>query len=106
VQAVRLQQLAAKGVSTGSASPLEVKTRVMCNPNLESSYNMVPGVIAMILMQTTTNLTSASIVKERERGTIEQLIVTPIRNWELIIAKIIPYILVSLVNVNAYCHRS
>jgi ABC-2 type transport system permease protein len=96
---IRLRQLAARGVGTGAASPLEVKTRVLYNPNLDSSYNMVPGLIAMILMQTTTNLTSASIVKERERGTIEQLIVTPIRNWELVIAKITPYILVSLVNV-------
>jgi ABC-2 type transport system permease protein len=55
----------------------------------------VPGLIAMILFQTATSLTALAIVKERERGTIEQLIVTPIRNWELILAKIIPYILVS-----------
>jgi len=79
--------------------PLEVRTRVLYNPDLQSSYNMVPGLIAMILMQTTTNLTSAAIVRERERGTIEQLIVTPIRNWELMVAKITPYVLVSLVNV-------
>jgi ABC-2 type transport system permease protein len=65
------------------------------NPDLQSSYNIVPGLIAMILFQTATSLTALAIVKERERGTIEQLIVTPIRNWELILAKIIPYILVS-----------
>ena len=53
----------------------------------------------MILMMTTTNLTSAAIVKERERGTIEQLIVTPIRSWELVIAKIMPYVFVSMLNV-------
>jgi ABC-2 type transport system permease protein len=60
---------------------------------------MVPGLIAMILMQTTSTLTSFAIVKEREVGTIEQLIVTPIRNWELVVAKIAPYVLVSMVNV-------
>jgi ABC-2 type transport system permease protein len=60
---------------------------------------MIPGLIAMILMMTTTNLTSFSIVRERERGTIEQLIVTPIRNWELVIAKITPYVLVSMADV-------
>jgi ABC-2 type transport system permease protein len=93
---IRLQQLALKGVSGGSAaSPVDVRTRVLYNPDLLGSYNIVPGLIAMILFQTATSLTALSIVRERERGTIEQLIVTPIRNWELILAKIIPYILVS-----------
>jgi ABC-2 type transport system permease protein len=97
--AIRLQQLSARGAVGNTASALDVRTRVLYNPDLKSAYNMVPGLIAMILMQTTTNLTSSAIVKEREVGTIEQLIVTPIRNWELIIAKITPYILVSLLNM-------
>lgn len=98
---LRLEQLQSRGVSASvaGASPLEVRARVLFNPDLLSSYNMVPGLIAMILMTTTTNLTSSSIVKERERGTIEQLVVTPIRNWELIIAKIVPYVIVSMVDV-------
>ncbi len=98
---IRLLQLQARGLASGVAvaSPLEVRPRVLYNPDLLSSYNMVPGLIAMILFTTSTNLTSSSIVKERERGTIEQLIVTPIRNWELIVAKIIPYVLLSLINV-------
>ena len=95
---IRTEQLANRGYARSGASPLEVRTRVLYNPDMLSSYNMVPGLIAMILMMTTTNLTSLSIVKERERGTIEQLIVTPIRSWELIIAKITPYILVSMGN--------
>ena len=96
---IRLKQLAKRGAVTGAISPLDVRTRVLYNPDMRSSYNMVPGLIAMILMMTTTNLTSAAIVKERERGTIEQLIVTPIRNWELVVAKITPYVLVSMANV-------
>jgi ABC-2 type transport system permease protein len=63
------------------------------------SYNMIPGLIAMILFQTGTSLTAMAIVRERERGTIEQLIVTPIRNWELMLAKIIPYIIVSFLDM-------
>jgi ABC-2 type transport system permease protein len=80
------------------ASPVDVRTRVLYNPDLLGSYNIVPGLVAMILFQTATSLTALAIVKERERGTIEQLIVTPIRSWELIVAKIIPYILVSFAN--------
>jgi ABC-2 type transport system permease protein len=95
---LRLEQLAKVG-ATGGASPVDVRTRVLYNPDLESSYNMVPGLIALILMMTTMTLTSASIVKEREQGTIEQLIVTPIRSWELVVAKITPYVLVSMVDV-------
>ena len=96
---IRGEQLALKGgVSGVSASPIDVRTRVLYNPDLLGAYNIVPGLIAMILFQTTVNLTAMSIVKERERGTIEQLIVTPIRNWELVLAKIIPYILVSFAN--------
>jgi len=96
---VRYQQLSNRGPALASVLPLEVRSRVLYNPDLQSSYNMIPALIAMILMMTTTNLTSAAIVKERERGTIEQLIVTPIRAWELVIAKITPYVLVSMANV-------
>ena len=97
---MRLQQLALVGASgSAAASPVDVRTRVLYNPDLLGAYNIVPGLIAMILFQTATSLTALSIVRERERGTIEQLIVTPIRNWELILAKIIPYILVSFADM-------
>jgi len=96
---IRALQLGALGAAVSSSQPVEARTRVLYNPDLLGSYNTVPGVMAMILFMTTTTLTSAAIVKERERGTIEQLIVTPIRNWELIIAKITPYVLVSMVDV-------
>jgi ABC-2 type transport system permease protein len=95
---VRSQQLALMGGAGGGSAPVDVRTRVLYNPDLLGSYNIVPGLIAMILFQTATSLTALAIVKERERGTIEQLIVTPIRSWELIVAKIIPYILVSFAN--------
>ncbi len=78
-----------------AGSPIDVRTRVLYNPDLLGAYNIVPGLIALLLFQTATSLTALAIVRERERGTIEQLIVTPIRNWELVLAKIVPYILVS-----------
>jgi ABC-2 type transport system permease protein len=95
---VRSQQATLQGPARGGGLPVDVRTRVLYNPDLLGSYNIVPGLIGMILFQTATSLTALAIVKERERGTIEQLIVTPIRNWELVIAKIIPYILVSFAN--------
>ncbi len=96
---IRAQQLGARASLSAGGLPLETRTRVLYNPDLLNSYNMIPAVMAMILFMTTTNLTSAAIVKERERGTIEQLIVTPIKNWELVIAKIAPYVIVSMVDV-------
>jgi ABC-2 type transport system permease protein len=92
---IRTQESALGGAGAGGSAPIDVRTRVLYNPDLLSSYNIVPGLIAIILFQTATSLTALAIVRERERGTIEQLIVTPIRSWELIVAKMIPYILVS-----------
>jgi ABC-2 type transport system permease protein len=95
---IRTQQLSGQGMSGSTTSPVDVRTSVLYNPDLLASYNLVPGLIAIILFQTATSLTALAIVKERERGTIEQLIVTPIRSWELIIAKIIPFIIVAFGN--------
>jgi ABC-2 type transport system permease protein len=97
--AIRLRQLALAGVSSTGNTPVDIRTRVLYNPDMLSSYNIVPGLIAMILFMTGTSLTALAIVRERERGTIEQLIVTPIRNWELILAKITPYTLVSFADM-------
>ena len=61
-----------------------------------SAYFMVPGVIGMILFAITAILTATAVVRERERGTIEQLIVTPIRSWELVVGKILPYTILAM----------
>jgi len=93
---IKTQQLSLQGASVGTgANPVDVRTDVLYNPDLLGAYSIVPGLIALILFQTATSLTALAIVRERERGTMEQLIVTPIRSWELILAKITPYILVS-----------
>jgi ABC-2 type transport system permease protein len=80
-----------------SATPgLDVRTRVWYNPDMLSANFMVPALIGFILQILTTMLTSLSIVREKELGTIEQLIVTPIKPVELILGKIIPYALISM----------
>lgn len=84
------------GRSTPSA-PVEVRTQVWYNPDLNSAYFNIPGVIGMILSFITSILTATTIVRERERGTIEQLIVTPIRSWELIVGKLLPYVILGFV---------
>lgn len=86
------QKLASLGRSAMLKPPLEVRPRVWYNPDLVSAYFMIPGVIGMILYAITSILTATAIVRERERGTIEQLIVTPIRSWELVVGKILPYV--------------
>ncbi len=96
-QAVNIQQqLQARRGLTGGALPLEVRTRVWYNPDMASAVFMIPGLIGLVLQLQATLLTSSAIVREREQGTMEQLIVTPIRPFELIIGKILPYALVAM----------
>lgn len=74
---------------------IEVHPRVWYNPDMKSVNFMIPGLIALILQFLTTLFTSMSIVREREQGTMEQLIVTPIRPPELILGKVAPYVAIS-----------
>ncbi len=92
------ERLERRGASLRLQLPLEVRTQVWYNPDLEQAYFMVPGVIGMILFALTSILTATAIVRERERGTIEQLIVTPIRSWELVVGKLLPYVVLALLN--------
>ncbi|MGZ7066068.1 MAG: ABC transporter permease, partial [Candidatus Aminicenantales bacterium] len=73
------------------------EVRVWYNPELRSRNFMVPGVLGLILMILTTSLSSIGIVREREMGTLEQLIVTPIRPYQLILGKLAPFVLIGLV---------
>lgn len=90
-----LQTLQRKGLASAFHPAVQVRTRVWYNPDLVSAVFMVPALIGMILQLLTTMLTATAIVRERERGTIEQLIVTPIRSWELIVGKMVPYTLLA-----------
>lgn len=95
---VMTEQAALTGRSFSFTPPLDVRTQVWYNPDLIAAYFNVPGVIGMILYFITALLTASSIVRERERGTIEQLIVTPIRSWELVLGKILPYSILAFID--------
>lgn len=84
------------GLGMQTKPPVEIRTTVWYNPDMISAYFMIPGVIGMILFAITAILTATAVVRERERGTIEQLIVTPIRSWELVLGKILPYTILAL----------
>lgn len=76
--------------------PLSLETRVLFNPNMESIVFNIPGLIGLIMQNVTMILTSFALVREKERGTMEQLIVTPIRPLELMLGKITPYVVIGL----------
>lgn len=79
--------------------PYDIRIRPWYNPDAITAYYMVPGIMGMIITLTMILITSMAIVRERERGTIEQLIVTPMKSWELMLGKIIPYILVGYIQM-------
>jgi len=93
-----VERLAARGQPASLQQAIDVRTMVWFNPGLISAYYMVPAMIGIILQYLTTMLTATSIVRERERGTIEQLIVTPLRSWELVVGKLTPYVLIAFLN--------
>lgn len=90
-----LQQKMVMSGKSGANNVIDIRTQVWYNPEMVSAYYMIPGLIGMILQFLTTILTATSIVRERERGTIEQLIVTPLKPWELVVGKITPYIIIA-----------
>jgi len=97
-QEILLQKL--QGYSGHSMdSPYDVRIRPWYNPDFVSAFYMVPGIMGVILTMTMIMITSMAIVRERERGTLEQLIVTPMKNWELMLGKIIPYSVVGYVQM-------
>lgn len=86
------------GMMPVTNSGVDMRTRVWYNPNLESTKFTIPGLIGLIMQNVTVMLTAFALVREKEKGTLEQLIVTPIKSGELIMGKMIPYILIGSVD--------
>lgn len=78
---------------------IKTETRMLYNPQMKGSYNFVPGVMAMVLMLVCAMMTSISIVREKEIGTMEVILVSPMVPMRVIIAKMVPYFLLSSVNI-------
>jgi ABC-2 type transport system permease protein len=96
---ITVERLAARGMAGAIQPAVEVRPQVWYNPDLISSYYMIPALVGMILQFLGTMLTATAIVREREFGTIEQLIVTPIRSAELVIGKVLPYVLIAFIDM-------
>lgn len=80
------------------SQPLSIETRMWYNPELKGVYYFIPGVITIILMIVSAMLTSISLTKERELGTMEVLLASPMKPGQVIIAKVVPYLLLSFLN--------
>jgi len=89
----------AMGIDPDDMPGVQVRPRVWYNPEMKSANFMIPGIMGLILYFMTCLFTALSIVREREQGTIEQLIVTPIKPLELIVAKVAPYVFVAFFDV-------
>ena len=98
-QSIMIKRLEAIGGRI-SGLPYDIRIRPWYNPDFVTAFYMVPGIMGMILTMTMVMITSMAIVREREHGTLEQLIVTPMKSWELMLGKIIPYVFVGLVQAS------
>ena len=90
----------AGGAAASAAAPaVTLATSILYNPDLRTAVYIVPGLVGVILTLTMVMFTSMAIVRERERGTLEQLIVSPVQSVELVVGKIIPYIAIGYVQM-------
>jgi ABC-2 type transport system permease protein len=96
---VLMEKIERSGVSISGETPLDVRTRILYNPDMIQMWFVIPGMVAMILQTQSVAMTAQAVVREREVGTIEQLLVTPIRPLELLLGKIAPNVIVALINM-------
>ncbi len=80
---------------------IHTTARMLYNPQLKGAYSFVPGVMAMVLMLVCTMMTAITIVREKETGTMEIMLVSPIQPLKIIIAKAVPYLLLSIINITS-----
>lgn len=98
-QEMRLDVLDKEGLAPPPGPAVDLRARAWYNPGLESLKFNIPGLIGLIMQNITIMLTAFALVRERERGTLEQLMVTPIRGPELMLGKLIPYIIVAFIDM-------
>jgi ABC-2 type transport system permease protein len=96
---VVMEKISRVGSGAGRSPELNAHIRVLYNPDLKDIWFIIPGMAAMLLQTQTIVLTAAAVVREREVGTIEQILVTPIRPLELMIGKVAPYLCIAMVNM-------
>lgn len=87
------------GIKNNITGTIQPEVRVWYNPELTTRYYMLPSIVGLIIMLVTTSLTSLAVVKERELGTLEQLIVSPIKPYQMIIGKLVPFTILGFIAV-------
>ena len=97
-QNLLLERAERTGRKTTIIGTINPEVRIWYNPNLTTRNYMLPGIVGLIILIVTTSLTSLAIVKEREVGTLEQLIVTPVKPYQMILGKFIPFIIIGFVS--------
>jgi ABC-2 type transport system permease protein len=97
-QGIIQDYIAKENSSAARPMMIDVRSRMQYNENMESVYMFVPGTMAMILMLISALLTSISIVREKELGTMEVLLASPLKPLQIIIGKVTPYVILSLIN--------
>lgn len=98
-QAIGLDESLRRMLPSGAQPPIDVRPKVMFNPDSRSPNFFLPGLMTVLLLFVTTMLTAFSIVREKERGTLEQLFVTPVRPMGLMMGKIVPYFMLALLEM-------
>ncbi|PKM47476.1 MAG: ABC transporter permease [Firmicutes bacterium HGW-Firmicutes-8] len=96
---LKIKTLQQTGLGISLKPAVDLRYRVWYNPNMESMKFNIPGLIGLIMQNITMLLTAFALVRERERGTLEQLIITPVKPIELIVGKLVPYIVIAFLDV-------
>ena len=95
-QAVVMNFMQHEGLIPVPVMPIDFRPRLWYNPDLKSSYFMVPGLVGLLLQLLIPMITATAVVREKERGNLEQLLVTPIQPWEIIVGKLVPYVCIGV----------
>lgn len=96
---ISTEQLEISGMSaSGGGAVMRPNVQLMYNPAMNSSYNFVPGVMGLVLMLICSMMTAVSIVKEKELGTLELVLVSPVKPFWIILSKLLPYLVLSVIN--------
>jgi ABC-2 type transport system permease protein len=96
---VLLTKIERSGLPISADLPVDTRMRILYNPDMQQLWFTIPNMIALLIQTSSIAMTAAAVVREREAGTIEQLLVTPIRPAELLIGKIVPNVIVAIINV-------
>lgn len=96
---IMLDRLQARGVTVDSVPGLSTRPRIFFNPQLDTPPFMIPGIMSMLLIVVTTIVTAMGLAREREMGTLEQVLVTPLRPWVLLVGKMLPFVAIGLFDV-------